>query len=102
LGGLSVAQIADAQEHQAHTNCGDRNEVFLGDAKKAFCSLSDVSVRQGNSIDVGNKGGWTVCKIELGNGNNAGKLLLIAQMDGKCPAPPGLAEIACKAKCITF
>lgn len=41
-----------------------------------------------------NKGGWNVCKIEMGT---TGHLVPIAQMDGNCAASPGVPEISCKA-----
>jgi hypothetical protein len=102
LGGLSVSQIADAQPIQAHTNCPDVSVVNIkGAPDKTFCFLTDVSIRQGNSITSDNVGGWSVCKIEP---DSSGKSLqLVAQMDGKCSASsPKGPEITCKAKCISY
>jgi hypothetical protein len=94
LGGVSASQIINAEPVQAGTNCPDKRSAIIGDAKRSFCFFSDISIRQDNA------GGWDVCKLEVGTGENAGKLLLTAQMqDGKCT--PG-AEISCKAKCIKF
>jgi hypothetical protein len=105
LGGITVSQLANAEPpFQSHTNCGDRHESYMGDAKKIFCFLSDISIRVGNSIDVDkNLNGWDVCKIEEGTGINKGRLMLIAQTDGICPSqPPRSPEITCKARCIRF
>jgi hypothetical protein len=94
LGGFSVSQLTEAIEYQVGTNCGDYRNAVIGSVKKSFCFLSDISIRQDNA------GGWDVCKIEVGNGDNAGKLLLTAQMtDGTCAKG---AEISCKARCINF
>lgn len=105
LGGVSLSQIINAEPASAVTNCGNLIETYLGDPKKTFCVLSDISIRAGNSIARNNAGGWNVCKIEIAQGASryAGKLVLIAQMDGQCPLPPApQPEIACWAKCIRF
>ena len=99
LGGLSVSQFNHFDEFQVGTNCGDRREASMTNAKKSICFLNDISIRQGNLIAAGNKGGWSVCKIEVAT---SGLFVLISVMDGSCPKLPGVPEISCKAHCISF
>jgi hypothetical protein len=102
LGGLSVKQLTEAEVLPNGFNCPDHREIGLGDVKKTFCVLTDVSIRQGNSIPGKNKdkeGGWDVCRIEAGTGSKSGQLVLVAEMQQECS--PG-AEITCKARCIKF
>jgi hypothetical protein len=106
LGGLSVSQITKPLAlPPAHANCGNEEPpVPLTDVKTSFCYLTDISIRVGNSIAPQNKGGWEICKIELGTGADAERFMLIAKMDGVCPGkePAEKPEITCKAKCIKF
>jgi hypothetical protein len=102
LGGLAVSRVSESELYEAGTNCGDTRVAAMPTIKESFCFLTDVSVRQGNSIDKGDKDGWNVCKIEKGTGDKAGQFVLIAEMKGSCPRDPGLPEITCKARCIRF
>jgi hypothetical protein len=74
----------------------------MTNTKKSFCFLTDMSVRQGNSITQDNKEGWDVCKIERGKGSKAGQFVLIAEMKGDCPEKTRIPEITCKARCVRF
>ena len=111
LGGVSVSQIIDSPPAQKNLrNCGDQGApVRLSSVKKSFCFLTDISIRVGNSIDKNEKNtkeskdGWTICKIEKGEGADEGYFVLIAKMDGNCHSElPGPPEIACWARCIEF
>jgi hypothetical protein len=97
LGGFSTSQLAEAVERQSVANCGDYRNELLGDPKKTFCFLSDISIRKGNA------NGWAICKLEIGSpgDSNAGMLLLTAQMQPH-ETCTGDAQISCKAKCIHY
>jgi hypothetical protein len=102
LGGLAVSQVSKSELYEMGTNCGDTREAAMPNVKESFCFLTDISVRQGNSIAEGDKEGWNICKIEKGKGDKAEQFVLIAEMKGTCPPKPGLPEITCKARCIRF
>jgi hypothetical protein len=100
LGGISASQIADALPVKAHAFCPDVGvSPIKGTPDKTFCFLTDVSVRQGNSIMTDTKGGWSACKIEPDNSGKSQQL--VAQMDGQCSPSKG-PEIFCQATCISY
>jgi hypothetical protein len=88
FGGVSVKQFIDATKQDdvliARADCPVLDNKVLGDINDTFCFLSDVSVRQGNSIQ------WNICRIEV----RAMKLILVAETE-KSTCTRG-SEIACQ------
>lgn len=94
LGGVSVSQLTNMSPFEIGGACGVYRPINLGDARKTFCTLTDLSIREGN-----NKG-WNACKLEEGTENGKPILYLVSAMtNGTCT--PG-AEITCKARCVRF
>ena len=62
LGGVSVSQITSAEDHSVPTYCGNKVPIFLGEAKKTFCALTDMSIRHGKPLTIDKKGAVLLCK----------------------------------------
>lgn len=93
LGGVSVSQITNAMPMETDAKCDSYKPIFLGEAKKTFCTLTDISTKDGNA------GGWNICKIEEVTENGQTNLRLVAgTVSGRCAS----GEISCKARCIKF